>query len=73
MANQNTVSVKLYGSLRTGGLFSVEVPYIGIDGNACNTGFKPNKLDCPFEKGKQYKFVISQTVPFYSRFNVCPK
>lgn len=70
IANQDTDWVKLYGSLRTGGLFAVTVPYIGIDENACNKGFTPNKLDCPIVKGKKYKFVLTQTVPYYSRFNV---
>ncbi|CAG2169240.1 unnamed protein product [Oppiella nova] len=62
--------VKLYGSLRTGGLFDVEVPYIGMDENACNKGYNKNKLDCPLEKGKTYKFTLVQTVPYSSRFNV---
>lgn len=70
VANQNTNNVKLYGSLRTGGMFSVQVPYIGIDENACNKGYNPNKLDCPLVKGKKYKFVLAQTVPYYTRFNV---
>ena len=71
VANQNTANVKLYGSLRTGGMFSVEVPYIVMDENAFNRGFNTNKLDCPLEKGKTYKFVLTQTVPYYTRFNVC--
>ncbi|XP_054156532.1 mite group 2 allergen Tyr p 2-like [Oppia nitens] len=70
VANQNTDNVKLYGSLRTGGMFDVEVPYLGIDENACNMGYNKNKLDCPLEKGKTYRFVLIQTVPYASRFNV---
>jgi hypothetical protein len=70
IANQNASDVKLYANLRTGGLFNYEISYKGIDQNACNNGSDSNKLSCPLVKGKSYKFIISQVVPYASRFNV---
>lgn len=66
VANHDTKKVSLYGTLRTGGFFNYEIPYLGVDHEACGE----NKLPCPLISGKRYNFTVGGVVPQSSRFNV---